>query len=216
MAYIRVGLFGVSRSGKNYTIDDFLALSKEAGLEFIHLSPMDMIRERLGTRRLRDMGLEEKIALVKEVREEIDVICESHNVIVDEHYCYPSTFGGKRLDNGYFDEKLPHDILKVDGHDTEYEVVFPRFEYDKYDLILCMDIDPSIIVDRCRTSEGAKRNNDITVEQARRWEQVELEGAFREGHMMNGYSRINDPKNSGKQVYNALCAYRARCALSNT
>lgn len=203
---MRVALFGISRSGKNYTIEDFLERARAEGMDFIHLSPMDMIRGRLGSRRLRDMSLEEKTQLVKEVRDEIDRMAEEYNVIVDEHYCYPSTFGGKRLDNGYFDEKLPHDILKVKGHDSDYEVVFPRFEYDKYDLILCMDIDPSIIVDRCRTSEGAKRNDDITVEQAERWQQVEVDGALREGHTVKG-SLITDPKRSGKQVFDVVWRY---------
>ncbi len=209
MKHIRVALFGVSRSGKNYTIEDFLERARAKGLDFVHLSPMDMIRGRLGSRRLRDMSLKEKTELVTEVREEIDHLAEVRNVIVDEHYCYPSTFGGKSLDNGYFDEKLPHDILKVKGHDTDYEVVFPRFEYDKYDLILCMDIDPSIIVDRCRTSEGAKRNDDITVEQAERWQQVEIDGAFREGHTVEE-SLITDPKRSGEQVFDAVTTYLKR------
>ena len=91
----RVALFGISRSGKNYTIEDFLYRAGEAGLRFIHLSPMDMIRERLNGRRLRDMSLGEKTHLVEEVRREIHSISESNNVIVDEHYCYPSSFGGK-------------------------------------------------------------------------------------------------------------------------
>ena len=203
---MRIALFGISRSGKNYTIDDFIELSKGQGLDFIHLSPMDMVRERLGIRKLRDMSLEEKTVLVNEVRAEIDGICEGHDVIVDEHYCYPATFGGKRLENGYFDEKLPNVILKVDGHDTDYEVVFPVSEYGKYDLILCMGIDPAIIVDRCRTSEGPKRNDDITVEQASRWQQVEIAGAFREGVIPDG-SLITDPKRSGEQVFRTVLQY---------
>lgn len=105
--HLRVGLFGVSRSGKNYTIDDFRELASREGVKFTHLSPMDMIRARLGDRRLRDMSLEEKKELVSEVRSEIDRIAKDRNVIVDEHYCYPATIGGRRLENGYFDEKLP-------------------------------------------------------------------------------------------------------------
>ena len=140
--FMRVGLFGVSRSGKNYTIDDFIELAKANGVKFIHLSPMDMIRSRLDGRRLRDMSEEEKRTLVKEVRDEIDRAAFENNVIVDEHYCYPATFGGKKLENGYYDEKLPHDILHIPGYRTDYEVVFPRFESLKYDLFVAMNIDP--------------------------------------------------------------------------
>ena len=70
--HLRVGLFGVSRSGKNYTIDDFVERAAREGVEFRHLSPIDMVRARLGDRRLRDMFLEEKKELVSEVRAEID------------------------------------------------------------------------------------------------------------------------------------------------
>jgi len=126
--HYRIGLFGVSRSGKNYTIDDFIGLAKDNGVEFVHMSPMDMIRARLGSRRLRDMPDDEKRALVTEVREEIDRIAKDHNIIVDEHFCYPSTFGGKKLENGYYDEKLPHDILHDMRYKVDYEVVFPRYE----------------------------------------------------------------------------------------
>lgn len=57
---LRVGLFGVSRGGKNYTIDDFIELTRVNGVEFTHLSPMDMIRSRLNGCRLRDMPDSEK------------------------------------------------------------------------------------------------------------------------------------------------------------
>ena len=82
-----MGLFGVSRSGKNYTIDDFIGLAKADGVEFIHLSPMDMIRSGLNGHRLRDMSDDEKRILVGKVRNEIDYMSKNRNVIVDEHYC---------------------------------------------------------------------------------------------------------------------------------
>ena len=201
--FVRVGLFGVSRSGKNYTIDDFIELAKANGVEFIHLSPMDMIRSRLDGRRLRDMSEEEKKALVKEVRDEIDRVASENNIIVDEHYCYPSTFGGKKLENGYYDEKLPHDILSIPGYSTDYEVVFPRFESRKYDLFTVMDIDPEIIVERSRTSEGAKYNPYVTAEEIDEWQRVEIEGLESESNVP--LERITDPRASGIQLWNAVC-----------
>ena len=200
--YNRVGLFGVSRSGKNYTIDDFIELAKSNGVEFVHLSPMDMIRARLDGCRLRDMSEAEKQALVDEVRDEIDTVAENHNVIVDEHFCYPATFGGKMLENGYYDEKLPHDILHVPGCVTDYEVVFPRFESRKYDLFAVMSIDPSIIVERFRTSEGAKYNPYVTAEEIREWQTVETEGLELEGHVP--VVSITDPRASGIQLWEAV------------
>ena len=200
--YYRVGLFGVSRSGKNYTIDDFIELAKANGVEFVQLSPMDMIRARLDGRRLRDMSVAEKQALVDEVRNEIDTVAENHNVIVDEHFCYPATFGGRKLENGYYDEKLPHDILHLSGCVTDYEVVFPRFESLKYDLFAVMSIDPSVIVERSRTSEGAKYNPYVTAEEIREWQKVETEGLELDSRVP--VVQITDPRASGIQLWEAI------------
>ena len=202
--HYRVGLFGVSRSGKNYTIDDFVETAKANGIEFVHMSPMDMIRARLGTRRLRDMPEDEKRALVREVREEIDRTAEDHHLIVDEHFCYPSTFGGKKLENGYYDEKLPHDILRDANNKVDYEVVFPRFESHKYDLLAVMSIDPDIIVERSRTSEGAKYNPYATPEEIREWQKTEIGGVAKESTAP--VFLITDPRESGSLLWKAARA----------
>ncbi len=197
--YTRIGLFGISRSGKNYTIDEFIKIAKENGVEFVHMSPMDMIRERLGDRKLSTMTEIEKKALVKQVRDEIDKVAKDHNVIVDEHYCYPVSFGGVKPENGYYDEKLPHDIWHREVTNEDYEVVFPRFEYRKYDVLAVMEVDPEVIVERCRTSEGPKYNPYITAEQARKWEYAEKVGISIESHMDVYF--IDDPKKSGEQLW---------------
>jgi adenylate kinase len=202
MKHIRVALFGVSRSGKNYTIDDFMELAKAHGMEFIHMSPMDMIRARLKGRRLRYMPECEKKELVREVRDEIDLMAEDHNVIVDEHYCYPATFGGKKLENGYYDEKLPHDIFHRPDFRAEYEVVFPRFESLKYDMFATMYIDPNIIVERSRTSKGAKYNPFVTAEEIEEWQRAETEGLELESRMQ--VVRITDPLASGALLWEAV------------
>ncbi len=197
--YMRIGLFGVSRSGKNYTIDDFIIEASKHGRTFVHLSPMDMIRERLEGKKLKDMTNEEKKALVKTVRDQIDLIAKDHDVIVDEHYCYPVSFGGVKPENGYFDEKLPHDIWDYGYNDLQYEVVFPRFEAIKYDVLAVMNIDPKIIVERSRTSEGVKFNPYITEEDAKRWQIAETVGIGQESR--KGIVEVLDPKNSGKELW---------------
>ena len=197
--YLRIGLFGISRSGKNYTIDDFIEIAKENGIEFVHMSSMDMIRERLGDRKLSTMYENEKKELVDRVRFEIDEVAKDHNVIVDEHYCYPESFGGVKPENGYFDEKLPHDIWHREVGKVDYEVVFPRFEFLKYDVLAVMEVDPEIIVERCRASEGAKHNPHITVDQAREWEHTEKLGVCLESHKDVYF--IDDPKRSGEQLW---------------
>ena len=200
--YIRIGLFGVSRSGKNYTIDDFIELAKKAGVDFIHLSPMDMIRTRLNGHRLRDMSDNEKKALIEEVRGEIDIVAEKNNTILDEHFCFPETFGGKKLENGYYDEKLPHDTFHNPDYVVNYEVVFPRFESAKYDLLAVMQIKPSIIAQRSRTSEGVKYNPYVTEKEIEEWQRAETDGLRSESHVPMGF--ITDPQLSGVQLWESV------------
>lgn len=201
---MRIGLFGTSRSGKNYTIDEFISLAKKDGHNYTHLSPMDMIRERLDGRKLRDMSDAEKRELVRQVRDEIDEVATNHDLIVDEHYCYPESFGGIKPANGYFDEKIPHDMLHREDLKVDYEVVFPRFEYMKYDMLAVINISPEVIVDRCKTSEGVKNNTFITVDDAREWQRAEMEGIMEESH--RHVYVITDPKRTGQQLYDALVA----------
>lgn len=129
-------------------------------------------------------------------------MARDHNVIVDEHFCYPATFGGKKLENGYYDEKLPHDILRIPNCHTDYEVVFPRFESRKYDLFAAMYIDPKIIVERSRTSEGAKYNPYVSAVEIEEWQKVEIEGLESESDVL--VIPITDPRNSGALLWEAV------------
>ena len=197
---MRVGVFGISRSGKDYTIEDFIALADKEGCLFTHLSPMAIIRERLDGRKLSLMDIDEKRELVRSVRRDIDKKAEDGNIVVDEHYCYPSTFNGVAVNNGYYDEKLPHDILSRPGLRTEYEVVLPRFEALKYDVVACMRIDPKIITERTYNSEGAKKNMLMTPEIADEWQRQEIRGAMMESDVSR-VGVIDDPGRSGEQLW---------------
>lgn len=197
---MRVGVFGISRSGKDYTIEDFITLAEKEGCSFTHLSPMGMIRERLDDRKLSKMDIDEKAELVRGVRRDIDREAKEGNIVVDEHYCYPSTFDGIVINNGYYDEKLPHDILKRPGLRTDYEVVLPRFEALKYDVVACMRIDPEIITERTHNSEGAKRNMLMTPEIADEWQKQEIRGSMMESDVSR-VGIIDDPARSGEQLW---------------
>lgn len=194
------GVVGIPRSGKDYSIDDFLKIAEENGCHFVHFSPMDEIRARLNGRRLKYMSPEEKMALVAEVRTELDILAKYENVIVDEHYCYPARIGGAPMENGYYDEKLPHDICSFEG--IEYEVVMPRFAIGDYNRIAMMYIDPKIILRRMRTSEGVKQNLLITEDEIADWQITEYTLLLQE---YNGLvDLIDDPSNSGEMLWNNL------------
>jgi len=112
---MKVGIFGISRSGKNGTIDHFMEIAENHGCRFTSVCSMDEIRRRLDGRQLKNMMLEEKWELIREVREMIDEIALTENVIVDEHCCFPATIGGVAPQDGYHDQKLPNTIVHLDG-----------------------------------------------------------------------------------------------------
>ena len=173
-----IGVFGISRSGKDSAIEVFVDIAHENGYDFVHMSPIGMIRERLSGTRLRDMPDSEKRQLVQEVRDEIRKVSENSNIIVDEHYCFPHDFGGTVLEDGYYDEKLPHDIMRIPNSPTSYEVVLPRFGTQFYDLVAVMKIDPDAIIERMRRSEGCKRNTVATREDIIHWQRAKMMGVY--------------------------------------
>ena len=171
-----IGVFGISRSGKDSAIEVFVDIARENGYDFVHMSPIGMIREKLAGRRLKAMPESEKIRLVQMVREEIRDVSEHSNVIVDEHYCFPHDFGGAVLEDGYYDEKLPYDIMTIPDAPTVYEVVLPRFATQFYDLVAVMKIDPDAIIERMRRSDGCKRNTVATRDDIIHWQRAEMIG----------------------------------------
>ena len=201
----RIAVFGTSRSGKDYSIRDAIAILFAKGLEFTHISPITLVHNHLNGRRLKTMSETEKAEMMKEVREEIGLLSSSDFVFIDEHYCFPSEYGGKRIENGYSDEKLPFVILK-DGNGGSYECVFDESWMNNYDLVLYMDVPSNIILDRFRESEGCKNNPLITLEDIEAWK------SFEKSQLQKICSSqklrmvpITDPEKSGMQISEAVC-----------
>ena len=197
---IRIGLFGISRSGKNYTISNFISEARKHGLEFLHVSPIDMVRERLNGKKLSEMNIQEKMDLIYEVRGIVDDQSLKYNIIVDEHYCFPSDFDGEKPKNGYFNEKLPFDVYKDDVTRKQLEVVFPRFESRKYDTVAVLNIEPKIIQERMRTSKGCKQNSSITVDQIEDWQKMEI-SLLKMEFKDQDVGIIDDPDRTGIQLW---------------
>jgi len=69
-----------------------------------------------------------------------------------------------------------------------------------------MSLDPEIIVERSRTSEGAKYNPYVTAEEIAEWQKAEISGIARESQAP--VFLITDPRKSGMLLWKA-----ARTAL---
>lgn len=178
---VRVAVFGTSRSGKDYTIRDASETLAEKGMLFAHISPISLVHEELNGRKLRDMPDREKREVVNRVRVRMNNLLKDDYVFSDEHYCFPRTFGGRKLRNGYYDEKLPYHDERGIGNRI-YEVVFEKEWLKKYDLAIYLEIDPHVIVDRFRTSEGIKNNPFATYDDIHSWQMFEIEGVQKMCH----------------------------------
>ncbi len=201
----RIAVFGISRSGKDYTIDGAVERLRQMGLRYRHVSMIGTVHELLGGRRLSQMGESEKLDLMDAVRRELDTAAFMGNVIIDEHYCFPVTYGGQVIHGGYVDEKLPYRTVYDDDLDMGYEVVFTDSEIRKYEMVFFLDIAPEALLKRFRESEGCKRNDDITLVDVRNWETFEKYSLRR---LCERYSVpfhvLKDPRSTSEEIAEIL------------
>ncbi len=200
----KIAVFGPSRSGKDYSIRDATKMLFSHGFEFSQISPIALVHNHLGERKLKNMTENDKKKLICDVRKEIEIISSSNYVFVDEHYCFPCEYGGKSIENGYSDEKLPF-VLTIDENGRYFECVFDESWLKNYDLVLYMDIPSDIILDRIHRSEGCKNNPYATLQDIESWkafELSELERLCKSSKIR--MERITDPEKSGEQICEAV------------
>ena len=136
-ASFRIAVFGITRSGKDTCIKKAIELiSSQYGVEFIHypfIGTMRRLSEQYLFKDFDETTEIEKGMLMVKYREMLADRSKHPYVITDEHYCYPTTYGGKVLHNDYTDAKFPF-IIKDDykGRRT-YEVMFSEEYLDVYD-----------------------------------------------------------------------------------
>ena len=165
----RIAVFGISRSGKDYTIEGAVDRLTAAGKRYCHLSMIGTVHDLLKGRKLREMSKMDKLALMDRVHMEMDSISLMCSTIVDEHYCFPGTYGGKVIHTDYTEEKLPFREFYDEDLESTYEIVFDESELKKYRLVVFLDIDPEVVLERFRTSEGCKHNDYITLKDVKNW-----------------------------------------------
>jgi hypothetical protein len=172
---LRVSVFGISRSGKDYSISSAVKTLNDLGIPFRHIQGIPTVREYsepiLGKKFLLT-STDEKGLLMEVFRKKIsDRSCMPY-LIQDEHYAFPTTYGGKPLNNDYTDAKFPF-FLKKGDDGREYEVVFKEEWMSGCDTAFYIDPDPDVVLRRIRSSEGAKRTEQISEEDIDLWKKFE-------------------------------------------
>jgi len=197
---IACAVFGTSRSGKDCAISDATNILSQHGMKFTHTSPMSMIHRRLDGENLKNMSAEDKQSLVDAVRSEITTAIENGFTFVDEHYSFPTYYGGVILKNGYNNEELPF-VPDVGEDGIQYEVVYDADWIKEYDLVVYMDINPQTILNRFRTSEGYEHNSSVTLDDISSWKEYEIrhiQNLCHNAHVPLFY--IYNPEKSGSEL----------------
>jgi hydroxymethylpyrimidine pyrophosphatase-like HAD family hydrolase len=151
---VKIALYGVSRSGKNYFIEKLIERLKSKGKEQIfHLEGsvyLFKMAQKKFKKHFKLLTENEKSVLrsdfPKTLREKERVY---GNVIVDCHYAF----------------------ISEDG----YNVVLTDSEKDAYDAIFYIDTPSDMIENYSKNSEGEKKNLSITAEQIRLWKKFDIE-----------------------------------------
>ncbi|HDM8138078.1 TPA: HAD hydrolase family protein [Vibrio harveyi] len=149
---MKLAIYGVSRSGKDYLIKNVIAYLQETtlltaihieGSKTLNALAQDMFSQPFKSlEESRKRTLREKFTeIVNEKNSEYDL------VLVDGHYSF------------------------IDG--DSYQVVFTEQDEYVYDHFFYLDTPSEMVVDFSRKSKGDKRNLEITVEQVRNWKKYE-------------------------------------------
>ncbi len=171
---LKIAVFGTSRSGKDVAIETTMDLLQNRGTPSIHISPIAELGKITDGRSLNSMDESQKRQAVEIMREDLSQRKFDGVMLFDEHYCFPEGYGGRILRSGYFGEKLPFNTVEgIDGR--RYEVIFQDDWLEMYDVVVYMETDPEVIVERFADSNGYKYNPYITEEDVRLWQLFEIE-----------------------------------------
>ncbi len=145
---MKIAIYGVSRSGKNYLIEKLI---RRLNCRAIHLEGSQTLNDL--ARQMFDMTFKQLSEIDKETlrKKFTEIVKEKERefgiVIVDGHYSFP---------NG-------------DG----YRVVYTDEDRRAYDAFFYLDTPSCMIVQFSRNSTGEKQNSSITEEQIRNWKGFE-------------------------------------------
>ena len=153
---MKIAIYGISRSGKDYFINDFIKSynhSNNVSTTFYHVS---------GSKLLREIALEE-------YKKEFDFLSELEKVKVRKKFI--SKVGDIEKEKG---------SIIVDGHYSFYDdnmnlyKVFTEFDLSFYDYYFYLDTNSVDVIERMKLSENEKKKS-YSIEDINRWKDYEIE-----------------------------------------
>ena len=143
---MRIGLYGVSRAGKNCLIKK---LQEQVNIRHINGSDMLFELSQLDMPTFKQLPATQKHEWRCRLIQYIEQKYPTDDVIIDGHYSFIS--------------------------DTGYEVVLTELDLNYYDVFMYLDTPANVIVKRMRESEGIRKNETITVQEVEDWKNFEIQ-----------------------------------------
>lgn len=142
---MKIGLYGVSRAGKSYLIDQVL---KHIDIKTVHGS--ELLSKISGTSidKFKKLPLSDKDRYRRMFINELEKEYSSENLIIDGHYSFIK-------DNGY-------------------EIAFTEDDLSFYDVFIYLDTPANVIIDRLNSSNGFKKNTTLTEDDINKWKEFEI------------------------------------------
>lgn len=150
---MKVAVYGVSRSGKNYFIQRILKYFQEKNVRLAHVN---------GSSVLKNLA-------IKLFGKDFSLLQEKEKVLLRTEFAY-------RLET----EERKNENIVVDGHYSFYDEneklyeVFTAADRNAYDVFFYLETHPSVILKRMRESLGEKKNEKVTEEQIAVWQNYEI------------------------------------------
>lgn len=173
---MRIAVFGISRSGKDFSISSAIKTLEKKDINFAHYPGIPTIKKlslEVFNKELYEVQVEERGILMDQFRESISNRNEIPRLIQDEHYCFPTLYNGEVLRNKYTDAKFPYSIIPNKNNDRTYEVIFREQWILEYDLVIYLNPESKVVLDRIKSSNDEKSNPYITVEDIESWKNFE-------------------------------------------
>lgn len=151
---MKIAIYGVSRSGKDYLIEHLVAHLSTKGVSLYHikgslfLNDLSLAKYGCKFKQLEDAGQDQIRQHFIEKVNELEKIHD--NIVVDGHYAF-------------YDEEM------------NFCKVFTDADLNFYDLFFYIDTKSEFVVDRMRNSPGDKRNNKYTTDDIVRWKNFEID-----------------------------------------
>lgn len=151
---MKIAIYGVSRSGKDYLIEHLVAHLSTKGMSLLHIKGSsylnDLSLDKYGCKfkQLEDAGQDQ---IRQQFIEEVNELEKNNgNIVVDGHYAF-------------YDEEM------------NFRKVFTDADLNFYDLFFYIDTNSEFVVDRMRNSPGDKRNDKYTIDDIVRWKNFEID-----------------------------------------